>query len=72
MAPPEEQAPKKRTTQVIIDQPIAAKIRVIVAAQETTIQNWVNSRLAEIIDREFEAVLHEMGLDVKPRQKPKP
>jgi hypothetical protein len=68
MAKDRPEEPRKKETVVLLDPSVARKVKLIAAALDVKIQDWVNNRLSEIVDAALEVAMKEMGLDVKPRR----
>jgi hypothetical protein len=60
-APSTDEAEAPGRYSVVIDPQLVPKIKIIAAALATNGHAWVNSRLAEIVDRELETALARMG-----------
>lgn len=61
--------PKIKRNQVTLDSDLAQMVGVIAAAMGVRIQDWVNSRLRPVAERELTAAMESMGLEVKPKPK---
>ncbi len=58
----EEQSDNKASRrQVTLDADLYRKAKVIAAALDVTMPDWINARLREVIDRELPAVLADLG-----------